>query len=99
MRRGEFIRIRAKSAMRFIPDHCTRICFKVDGLSASLRDCAFQDVSKFAGMSLIIHISGNDNPAPESGVFFKYFWMNPDLRHGSLTLKIFKFAFALNYLY
>jgi hypothetical protein len=86
MRRGEFIRIRAKSAMRFTPDHCTRICFKVNGLLGSLRDCAVQEVFKFVVVTPIIHISGNDNPAPESGVLFKYFWMNPNFRHGSLIL-------------
>jgi hypothetical protein len=86
MRRGEFIRIRAKSAMRFTPDHCTRICFKVNGLLGSLCDCAVQEIFKSVVVTLIIHISGNDNSAPESRVLFKYFWMNPNFRHGSFVL-------------
>jgi hypothetical protein len=57
-------------------------------LSGSLGDCAVQDILKFAGVTLIIHISGDDNPAPEAGVFFKYFWMNPNFRHSNLTFLI-----------
>jgi hypothetical protein len=67
--------------MRITPDHCPRVCFKVNGLVGSLCDCPIQDVFKFVGVTLIIHISGDDNPAPEGGVFFKYFCMYPNFSH------------------
>jgi hypothetical protein len=75
--------------MRITPDLCARVCFNVNRLLGGLGDCAVQDAREFFVVTLIIHISGNHNSAPEGRVVFKYFFMNPNFRHGSLTLKFF----------